>query len=176
MNLFLQSKHITERILVIRNERIMLDTDLAEIYGVTTKVLNQAVKRNLKRFPPDLMFQLTPKEKLWVVTNCDHLHKLRFSSTLPYAFTEHGAIMLANTLRSERAIEMSLFVVRAFNQLKSLLLTHQDVLRKLKELGEVVGTHDQQLKEVIQMLHALFPKRSAKKRKIGFYVTTPVPE
>ena len=92
-------ERIENSILLIRREKVMLDADLAELYGVPTKALNQAVKRNIDRFPEDFMFQLTNQEKEEVVTNCDHLKRLKFSPNLPYAFTEHGAIMLA-TVRS----------------------------------------------------------------------------
>jgi len=91
-------------ILVIREQKVILDADLAELYGVSTKVFNQAVRRNHDRFPEDFMFRLTAEEKGEVVTNCDHLSKLKYSSTLPYAFTEHGAIMAANVLNAPRAI------------------------------------------------------------------------
>ncbi|MDP1735769.1 MAG: ORF6N domain-containing protein [Sulfuritalea sp.] len=109
---------VANRILLLRGQRVMLDADLAELYGVETKVLNQAVKRNTERFPMDFMFQLTGAEKEEVVTNCDHLARLKFSSSLPYAFTEHGALMLGNVLKSSRAVEVSLLVVRAFVQIR----------------------------------------------------------
>ena len=102
----------------------MLDSDLAKLYGVSTKALNQAVKRNLKRFPRDFMFRLTQKEKIEVVTKCYHLVKLKFSHSLPLAFTEHGAVMLASVLNSESAVEVSTYVVRAFIQLREMLGTH----------------------------------------------------
>ena len=94
-------------ILIIRSERVILDTDLALLYGVATKRLNEQVRRNRKRFPEDFVFQLSKAEKDEVVANCDHLQKLKFSSTLPYAFTEHGAIMAANVLNGDRAVEAS---------------------------------------------------------------------
>src|SRR6478609_6546451 len=100
-------ERIERAILFIRGEKVMLDSDLAEIYGVSTKRLNEQVKRNAKRFPSDFMFQLTETEKTEVVANCDHLAKLKFSPHLPYAFTEHGALMLANVLNSERAAQTS---------------------------------------------------------------------
>ena len=112
---------IARNILLIRGHKVMLDSDLAKLYGVETKVLNQATKRNRERFPSDFMFQLTSEEKKEVVTNCDHLAKLKFSSTLPYAFTEHGALMLGNVLRSDQAIEVSLLIVRTFVQLREML-------------------------------------------------------
>ena len=105
---------IQQRILLIRSEKIIIDADLAEFYGVTTKVLNQAVRRNIKRFPADFMFQLTKEEKLEVVTNCDHLQNLKYSSVNPHVFTEHGALMVASILNSVRAVEVSVFIVRAF--------------------------------------------------------------
>ena len=99
----------------------MLDADLAELYGVPTKALNQAVRRNKDRFPTDFMFRLTRQEKTEVVTNCDHLQKLKFSPVLPYAFTEHGAVMLANILNAPNAIKVSVYVVRAFVKLRELI-------------------------------------------------------
>src|SRR5512137_2989191 len=105
---------IEERILLIRGQRVMLDADLAGLYGTTTKRLNEQVKRNRSRFPEDFMFQLTKKEKAEVVAICDHLAKLKFSPVLPNAFTEHGAIMVASVLNSKRAIEVSVYVVRTF--------------------------------------------------------------
>ena len=105
----LPAERIENRILTLRGHRIMLDTDLAEVYGVKTRTLNQAVKRNRERFPKDFMFRLTVREKQEVITNCDHLSRLKFSRALPFAFTEHGAIMAASVLNSPRAIEASVF-------------------------------------------------------------------
>jgi len=102
----------------------MIDSDLAVLYGVTTKALNQAVKRNVDRFPHDFMFELTTSEKDEVVTNCDHLKKLKFSPNLPKVFTEHGTLMLASVLNSKRAIEASVYVVRAFVRLREFLSAH----------------------------------------------------
>src|SRR5579871_3477473 len=107
-------ERIEGAILSLRGEKVILDVDLAVLYGVTTGALNQAVKRNLSRFPTDFMFQLTEAEKTEVVTNCDSLARLKFSPHLPHAFTEHGALMLANVLNSERAAQTSVQVVRAF--------------------------------------------------------------
>jgi hypothetical protein len=107
-------ERIERSIFLIRGQRVMLDADLAELYDVTTKRLNEQVKRNRGRFPADFMFQLTAKEKTEVVANCDHLSKLKFSPVLPNAFTEHGAIMVASVLNTPRAIQTSVLVVRAF--------------------------------------------------------------
>ncbi len=113
-------------ILDLRGHKVLLDNDLAVLYGVPTKVLNQAVKRNRNRFPPDFLFQLNALEKKEVVTNCDHLAKLKFSPQLPYAFTEHGTIMAATILNSLRAVEVRVFVVRAFVKLRQLVLSHKE--------------------------------------------------
>ncbi|MDQ6960018.1 MAG: ORF6N domain-containing protein [Mariprofundaceae bacterium] len=96
---------IEKRILLIRSQKVMLDADLAEMYGVETRALHQAVKRNLDRFPPDFMFQLSREGKREVITNCDHLSRLKFSKALPYAFSEHGALMVASVLNTQRAVE-----------------------------------------------------------------------
>ena len=125
---------IESRIQVIRGLRVMIDVDLAALYGVQTKRLNEQVKRNRERFPTDFLFQLNAAEKAEVVANCDHLQKLKFSKVLPYAFTEHGAIQAANVLASTQAVEMGIYVVRAFVQLREALSTNADVAKRLAEL------------------------------------------
>ena len=157
---------IERAILWLRGRRVMLDTDLAALYGVATKVLNQAVKRNRERFPPDFMFRLTPREKRKVVTDCDHLSRLKFSSTLPHAFTEHGAIMLASLLNSPRAIEVSLDVVRTFVRLREVLASHAELARRLDELER---KHDRQFTQVFAVLRELMGAPPAvERRRIGF--------
>jgi phage regulator Rha-like protein len=125
---------IERSILFIRGQKVMLDADLAELYGVSTKVLNQTVKRNKERFPDDFMFQLTKHEKDEVVTNCDHLKRLRFSYALPFAFTEHGTVMLATVLNSPIAVQTSIQVVKAFIKLREILATHKDLAGKIEEI------------------------------------------
>lgn len=112
----------------------MLDRDLADLYIVETRRLNEQVKRNIDRFPKDFMFQLTKKEKDWVVANCPHLQSLKFSRTLPFAFTEHGAVMLASILNTDLAVQTSILVVRAFVQLRKILATNKNLARKINEL------------------------------------------
>ncbi len=159
-------RQIESKILLIRGQKAMLDTDLAELYGVETKVLNQAVKRNTERFPEDFMFQLNAAEKAEAVTNCDHLAKLKYSPTLPYAFTEHGALMLGNVLKSDRAVEVSLMVVRAFVQLRQLLATNAELSRKLVALEK---NYDIKFKAIFEAIHQLMtPADPKKKRPIGF--------
>jgi hypothetical protein len=127
-------ERIERAILQIRGIRVMVDADLALLYGVTTKSLNQAVKRNKDRFPEDFMFQLTLEEKVEVVTNCDHLSRLRFSPVLPYVFTEHGVLMLSNILNSERAVRVSVQIIRTFVRLREIITSHVDLARKIEQM------------------------------------------
>jgi len=158
--------HRIERaILWIRKRRVMLDTDLAALYGVPTKVLNQAVKRNKERFPPDFMFRLNRREKEKVVTDCDHLGRLRYSPSLPQAFTEHGAVMLASVLNSPKAIEVSLEVVRTFLRLREMFSSHVELARRLDELEK---RHGGQLTQVFAILHELLEPAPGGGKRIGF--------
>lgn len=176
---------IEGRIQVIRGLRVIIDADLAQLYGVPTKVLNQAVKRNGGRFPTDFMFQLDATEKAEVVTNCDHLQKLKFSKALPFAFTEYGAVALANVLASSQAVEMGIYVVRAFVQLRQASAVHADLAKRLTELELTTErlelSHDtfsrntrNQLRQVFEALRELAEKVTPPespqppKRPIGF--------
>jgi hypothetical protein len=158
---------IEQRILNMRGHRVVLDADLAEIYGVQTRALNQAVRRNLDRFPDDFMFQLTASEKREVVTNCDHLSRLRYSPTLPRAFTEHGALMVASVLNSPRAVEISLYVVRAFVRLREMAASNRDLARKLAALE---SKYDAQFKTVFAAIRQLMTPSEPKRRGIGFVI------
>ena len=160
---------LERRILEIRGVPVLLDSDLATIYGVTTKALNQAVKRNAARFPVDFRFRLTASERDWVVTNCDHLAKLKFSPVLPWAFTEHGAIMAASVLSSPRAVEMSVFVVRAFVRLRASARTHAELARQLALLEYRVTAHDAALAQVFAAPgERREPPPARPRRRIGF--------
>src|SRR6266550_2241760 len=128
-------ERVQKTILLIRSEKVILDADLATLYGISTKRLTSLLKRNPGRFPDDFMFQLTNEEKAEVVANCDHLRRLKFSPNLPYAFTEHGAIMAANVLNSERAVEASVEIVRAFVRPRQLLASNVELSRRLDERG-----------------------------------------
>lgn len=145
-------ERIETKILVIRGQRVMIDADLAEIYDVTTKALNQAVKRNLERFPPQFMFSLTKEEKVELVTSCDRFNNLKHSTVLPHVFTEHGSLMLANVLKSPRAVKTSIQVVLAFTHLRQLLLSHEELARKLMSLEE---KYDGQFKIVFESIKRL---------------------
>ncbi len=146
-------ERIERAILFIRGQKVMLDTDLAALYGVTTKRLNEQVKRNRDRFPDDFMFQLTQEEKEKVVANCDHLKKLKFSPSLPYAFTEHGAVMLASILNSAVAIEVSIQVVRTFNRLREYVVHHKALAQKLWHTANET-TDWQAIRPILKTAHA----------------------
>ena len=156
-----------DRIRLIRGQRVILDQDLAELYGVETRRLNEQVKRNLDRFPSDFMFQLTAKE--WT-----HL-KSQFATsswggrrTTPCAFTEHGAVMAASVLNSPEAVEASVFVVRAFIAMRDALASSQALARKLMELERKVGGHDETITALVSAIRQLMETPAPKKRKIGF--------
>lgn len=146
----------------------MIDRDLAELYGVETKRLNEQVKRNLKRFPEDFMFQLTEEEKGEVVAFCDHLANLKYSPTLPYVFTEHGAVMLASVLNSDRAIEVNIQIVRIFTQIREMLLTHKDILLKLEQLEKQVVQNSQDIQMIFTALKELLNPPQPPRQRIGF--------
>ncbi|MCX7148656.1 MAG: ORF6N domain-containing protein [Rhodocyclales bacterium] len=159
---------VINRILQLRGQRVMLDADLAELYGVTTKRLNEQVKRNIERFPEDFMFQLNAEEKTEVVAICDHLGQLKYSRSLPYAFTEHGALMLGNVLKSSRAVEVSLLVVRAFVQIREMLSAHKDIAAKLDQMERKLSSHDQAIAGLIDAIRQLMAPATPARRGIGF--------
>ena len=164
-------ERIEIKILLIRGQKVMLDADLAELYGVTTKRLNEQVKRNSARFPEDFVFRLTPAEvealnRSQIATGSQRHRDPRFA---PYAFTEHGTIQAANVLNSPRAVEMGVHVVRAFVRLRELISTHKELARKLDELERKITTHDQAIAGLIDAIRQLMtPSEPPRKRKIGF--------
>lgn len=161
-------ERVENMILLIRGQKVMLDADLAELYGVPTKRLNEQVKRNAERFPDDFMFILTAEEKAEVVAKCDHLKRLRFSPTKPFAFTEHGALMLASVLNSRRAVEVSVFVTRAFVRLREVLANHRELARKVTELERRTKGHDEQIRSLVEAIRQLMAAPESKARRIGF--------
>lgn len=160
---------IQQRIFLIRGSKVIVDADLAEFYGVTTKRLNEQVKRNADRFPEDFVFQLTKSEKSELVAKCDHLSGLKHSTALPHAFTEHGAIMAASVLSTPRAVEMSVFVVRAFVQLRGMIAGHKELARRVTALEKHLSHHDDNIKAIVAALKKLAsPEDPPKTRRIGF--------
>ncbi|HWZ81237.1 MAG TPA: ORF6N domain-containing protein [Terriglobales bacterium] len=163
------AKRVDSKIRIIRGQRVILDTDLAELYGVEVRQLNQQVKRNARRFPDDFVFQLSAEE----VANLRSQNVISSSSHggrryLPSAFSEHGAIMAASVLNSERADEMSLFVVRAFIRMREALAANQQVIAKLSELERKVEGHDSDIQALIEAIRELMEPTPATNRRIGF--------
>jgi len=172
------AERIERGILLIRGQKVILDADLAELYGVPTKVLIQAVKRNLGRFPPDFIFQLTPEEfgalRSQIVTSNTPTGRggRRYP---PFAFTEHGVVMLASILKSKRAMEVSVFVVRAFVRMRRILTEQRQLALRLAELESKLGIHDQNFKVVFDAIRQLMEKPKPRPvRKIGFQVREPL--
>jgi hypothetical protein len=162
---------ITKPILSVRGHKVMLDSDLAQLYGVTTSNLNKAVKRNLNRFPGDFVFQLTVQEA----------GSLRFHSGisksgrggrrfLPHVFTEQGVAMLSSVLRSRRAVEVNIEIMRAFVQLRRFLSANRELAQKLAQLERKIGAHDEQIQAIFNAIRQLMAPPEPKKRKIGFLV------
>ena len=161
-------KNIQNRILVIRDQKVMLDADLAKLYATTTSRLNQQVKRNRGRFPLGFVFQLTENEKREVVTTCDNLRHLKFSPTLPLAFTEHGVLMVATVLNTVVAVKTSVFIIQAFVELRERAMAHKDLIRKLDILESVVGSHDQKIRTLFQTMRNLMTSSKKSPQRIGF--------
>ena len=130
------SLNLENIILKLRGENVILAPDLAAVFGVKTIAFNQAVKRNMKRFPPDFVFQLNQDEFHELITNCDRFATLKHSSHMSYAFTEHGVTMLASVLNSDKAIEINVQIVRAFVQLRQFVLEHKDLTKRFQELEQ----------------------------------------
>ncbi len=157
--------------MLIRGEKVIVDADLAEFYGVNTKRLNEQVKRNRDRFPKDFVFQLTASEKSELVANCDHLSRLKFAKALPYAFTEHGAIMAASVLNSRRAVEVAVFVVRAFVKIRRVLSEDRELAQRLAQLERKLAEHDEQIVGVVRAIRTLLGSEPVpRQRRIGFNV------
>ena len=164
-------KPVEPRILILRGLRVILDSELAELYGVQVKRLNEQVKRNAERFPRDFMFQLSPSERenlrsQFATSSSSHGGRRH----PPYAFTEHGAIMAATVLSTKRAIEMSVFVVRAFVRLRDMLATSGKVAGKLTELERRLKGHDASIHSIIDAIRELMAPAPRKRRRIGFRV------
>jgi ORF6N domain-containing protein len=159
-------ERIERRILVIRGQRVLLDRDLAELYGVTTSALNQAVKRNLDRFPEDFMFRLDREETEALVSQIVIPSRRSFGGSVPYAFTEQGVAMLSSVLRSERAVQANIAIMRAFVRLRQLLATHADLARKLAALER---KYDERFRVVFEAIRQLMtPIEPGPKVRIGF--------
>lgn len=163
-------KKIENKIYLIRGKRVMLDKDLAELYGVKTKVLNQAVKRNMKRFPEYFMFQLTKEEaeisRSQIVT-LKHGQNIKYS---PYAFTEQGVAMLSSVLNSKRAIQVNIQIMITFTKLREMITNHTELTEKLKQLESKIEKHDSEIQSIFNVIRQLMMPPEKPTRKVGFYV------
>ena len=160
---------VHSRILILRHQKVLLDSDLAQLYGVPVKRLNQQVKRNAERFPSDFMFQLTAKEhevlRLHFATSSRTHGGRRYA---PFAFTEHGAVMAATVLNSKKAIETSVVVVRAFLRLRKMLATNRQLAEKIAELEDRMESHDKTIQDIFEAIRELMAPPKASKERIGF--------
>ena len=154
MDEILKTDYIQTRIFNIQNQSVLIDRDLAEMYGVSTKVLNQAVKRNIARFPDTFRFSLSNSEKLELVTSCDRLVKLKHSSINPYAFTEQGVAMLSAVLRSETAIKVSIQIMQAFVEMKKFITTNADLFQRISSVEQKLIKNDEQFDRVFKALES----------------------
>ncbi|MBX2980801.1 MAG: ORF6N domain-containing protein [Flavobacteriales bacterium] len=163
---------ITDRIHLIRGQKVMLDRDLAELYGVEVKRLKEQVRRNSARFPEDFMFELTLEEAEASRSHFATLKRGHNIKYLPFAFTEHGILMLANVLRSEQAIAVSIQIIRVFNRMREMLLSHREILQKLEQLEGRLSGHDEEIQAIFDHLTELVSPAEQSRKPIGFKPTT----
>jgi hypothetical protein len=161
---------IAQSIHLLRGEKVMLDFDLAALYGVATKILNQAVKRNRERFPADFVFQLNKKETPSLRSQFVTLKRGEHLKYLPYAFTEQGVAMLSSVLKSERAVKVNIAIMRAFVKLRETLETNRELARKFSELEKRVGKHDTEIAAIIEAIRQLMTPPEKPRREIGFHL------
>ena len=168
MGSLILSDKIEERIFTIRDQRVMIDRDLAELYGVETKYLNRQVRRNIERFPHNFMFQINKEERNELVTICHRFEKMKHSASLPLAFTEHGVAMLASVLKSRKAVAISIHIIQVFVKLRRMIFSHKVFKEKLDLLERKVVQHDRQINKIIESLRQMITPTSSPRKKIGF--------
>ncbi|MBA3385799.1 MAG: ORF6N domain-containing protein [Chthoniobacterales bacterium] len=161
---------IARRILILRKERVLIDADLAKLYGVTTGNLNRAVSRNRDRFPEDFMFRLTREEAQSLICQSGISKGRGGRRALPYAFTEQGVAMLSSILKSGRAIKVNIAIMRAFVRLRGMLEANRELARKFNELEKRVGKHDEEIGAIIEAIRQLMRPATKTTREIGFHV------
>lgn len=161
---------ILNKIYFIRGEKVMLDSDLAELYGVLTKNLNKAVKRNLARFPEDFMFQLTKEEYDSLRFQFGTLKRGQHTKYFPNAFTEQGVAMLSSVLSSERAILVNIQIIRVYVKMKKFLSTNKDILLKLEQLERKTNSHDENIKLIFEYIKQLIQQKAEPRKAIGFKI------
>ncbi len=169
-DLVITDERIINQIYLIRGEKVMLDSDLAELFGVETKQLKRQVARNINRFPSNFMFELTKAEYDSLRSQFGALKRGQHPKYLPYVFTEHGVLMLANVLKSERAIHMSVRIIEVFVKMRELALTHKEILVKLQQIENKVTKHDEELEMLFKAVKGLLTEPKKKRVKIGYKV------
>ena len=167
-SLMIPDERIEKTILLVRGQKVIIDADLAELYGVETKQLKRAVRRNINRFPEDFMFQLTKEEYRLLRSQFGTLKRGAHSKYPPMAFTEQGEAMLSSVLNSDRAIEVNIAVMRAFVQLRKTLDSHAELARKLADLEKRFESHDEQIQAIFEAIRQLMAPPDKKVKKIGF--------
>jgi len=169
MKKFIPQEMVERRILVVRGQKVMLDRDLAGLYGIETRVLTQAVRRNINRFPEDFMFQLTKEEATLLVSQNVIPSKRSFGGRFPYAFTEQGVAMLSSVLNSERAIHVNIAIMRAFVKIRQFLSTHKALAKKLEKLEKKTARHDTEIQAIFDAIKRLMGLPKPKQKpQIGF--------
>jgi len=163
-------ERIEQAIFIIRGQKVLLDMDLAKLYGVETRSLVQAVKRNIERFPSDFVFQLDQDEFVSLRSQIVISKGKGGRRYLPYAFTEQGVAMLSSVLQSKRAIQVNVAIMRAFVKLREMIATHEELARRLSEMEEHSKDHDQQIQAIFEAIHQLMSPTERPKKKIGFHV------
>ena len=146
---------IEQKIFLIRGKKVMLDRDLAGLYGVETKYLNRQVRRNIQRFPEEFSFRLNMQEKIELVTICHRFKTMKYSASLPYVFTEYGVAMLASVLNSERAVKISIVIIKTFVKLREIIYTHKELLLRLQALEVKYANHDNKIIEIFKAIQQL---------------------
>jgi phage regulator Rha-like protein len=161
---------IEKRIFLIRGRKVMIDRDLAELFGVENKYLNRQVRNNMRRFPEEFMFQLAKDERSELVTFCHRFETMKHSTSLPCVFTEHGVAMLASVLNSEKAIKISVMIIKTFVKLREIISTHKELAHKFSELENKIEKHDVEIRSIFEAIRQLMaPPSEPPKRRIGFH-------
>jgi phage regulator Rha-like protein len=158
------------KIYLLRNQKIMIDRDLAELYGVLSIRLREQVKRNIERFPSSFMFQLTESEVAYMVSQNVIPSIQHLGGALPYAFTEHGVLMLANVLKGDRAIQVSLRIIEIFVKMREMLSTHKDILLQLEKMEKQVGQNNKDIQNIFSVLKHLLEKKIEPRKKMGYKI------
>ena len=163
-----QDQNLFEKIYQIRGQKVMLDRHLSELYGIDTKVLKQAVRRNILRFPPDFMFELTKEEELSLRSQVVTLKRGEHSKYSPFTFTEHGVLMLSSVLKSERAVQVNIRIMRIYTRMREILLSNKDILLKMEQLEKKSRLHEQDIQLIFTYLKKLLNPKKIPISKIGY--------